>query len=172
MIKPPYKTDKNVWFTQSLFWDKWIHLQNDLRQDFAPIYTLYSDKPGYICARTTFVELNDPTGYKWAMKYLGDYEHWKYLMKAKWFREAYDVWIDELKTKLRSEALDTIKTIATNGQPAQALVAAKYLASFEWEKASRGRPSKAEIQGELKRAAKAFEVEDDDAQRIGLRIIK
>lgn len=142
----------------------------ELRVLEKPIFTLHIERPGYICIRNTFVELGDPTGYKWAIKYLGDYEHWKTLMKCKWFQEAYEVWINELETKVRSDALEIIQKIAQEGLPTQSLVAAKYLASFEWKKGERGRPSKSELQGELKRAAQALTVEDDDANRIGLKL--
>jgi hypothetical protein len=168
-MKPPYKSPANSWYTQALFWEKSIMMPIDQRKT---VFSLYDDKPGLINCRKTFVELEDPTGYKWAMQYLGDFEHWKRLMTCKWFAEAYDVWMNELKMKIRSESLSTIKEIRDAGLPAQSLVAAKYLASFEWEKAGRGRPSKQEIQGELKRAALALEAEDEDALRIGLKVVK
>lgn len=170
-MKPPYKSPLNQWYTQALFWEKVIDLPIDQRL-FEPIFSLYDDKPGLVNCRKTFVALEDPTGYEWSMQYLGDYEHWKKLMKSKWFQEAYDVWMEELKMKLRSQAIKRIKEIQDEGQPAQALVASKYLASFEWEKAGRGRPSKQEITGELKRAAEALKVEDEDAARIGLKVVK
>jgi hypothetical protein len=166
LLKPPYRNAVNARYTRLLFWEQWHVLEKSL-QTIEPPFTLYDDKPGKINARTTFVELGDPTGYKWAIKYLGDYEHWKFLMRCTWFQEAYEVWLNELKMKIRSENLDIIREIAKNDDlPAQKLVAAKYLASFEWEKSSRGRPGKAELQGELKRAAQALEAEDDDWNRI------
>ena len=171
-IKPPYKNASGTWYKEPLFYERVYDLSYAQRQDFEPMFSLQTDRPGLVNARKTFVELQDPTGYKWAIKYLGDYEHWKALMKSKWFVEAYENWMVELKMKMRSEALDTIRAIAQEGQPAQSLVASKYLASFEWDKKERGRPSKAELQGELKRAAKALEIEDDDAERIGLRLVK
>lgn len=164
----PYKTEQNVWYTEALFYDRMVEKAD---RKFEPVFTLIDEKPDYICFRTTFIELNDPTGYKWAIKYLGDYEHWMRLMKTTWFPAAYDRAMSELKTKLRAEALNVISEIATGSQPAQALVAAKYLAGFEWEKASRGRPSKAEVAGELKKQAQLLSEEDKDAERIGLKVV-
>lgn len=171
-MNPPYKSPSNSWLSRALFWEEWIQMTHEMRKDnLKPPFTLYHDRPGYISGRKTFVEFNDPTGYKWAMKYLGDYAHWKALLKCKWFVEALDVWIDELETKIRSEALDKIKEIQDEGQPAQSLVAAKYLAGFEWKaKGTRGRPSKQEVAGELKRATAILETEKTDAQRIGLTL--
>ncbi len=159
-----YKADNGVWFTKSLFYDVKGFGDNE-RCD--PVFTLYQDRPGLINCRKTFIELRDPTGYKWAIKYLEDWEHWQKLMKTAWFQEAYDRWVSELKMVLRSEAIDQIAKIARSGSP-QALGAAKYLATFEWEKAGRGRPSKAELNAELKRQIAVLEVESDDAERIGL----
>lgn len=168
MLQKPYKSNQGAWYTGALFHEE----AQGTTADFEPLFSLTVERPNRICARKTFVSLGDPTGYKWAMMYLGDYEHWKVLLKCRWFRAAYEEWLNELKVKIRSEALDTIRLIASEGLPAQSLVAAKYLASFEWEKASRGRPSKAELQGELKRAAEVLKVEDDDMERIGLRLVK
>ena len=55
---------------------------------------------------------------------------------------------------------------------AQALAAAKFIAMQEYDKSIRGRPSKAALEGELKRAAEALTIEDDDMARIGLSVIK
>lgn len=142
-------------------------------KSYSAVFSLYEDKPGLINCRTTFVEFGDPTGYKWAMTYLKDYAHWEWLMKSTWFREAYDVWMHELKQRVRSEALGVLREVALTAPPAQATPAAKYLASFEWEKSeARGRPSKAEVTGRAKEAAKALEDTQDDMERIGLRLVK
>lgn len=171
-MQPPYRTAANLWFKEALFYERVNNMPIDMRESWPPPFSFNMDRPNCINVRKTFVELGDPTGYKWAIKYLGDYDHWKALMKSKWFVEAYENWLNELKVKIRSEALDTIRLIAKEGQPAQALVASKYLASFEWEKGTRGRPSKAEVQGELKRATALLAIENDDAERIGLRLVE
>ena len=138
-----------------------------------PQFSLYGGIPDVIDAKATFLELNDPTGYKWALKYLGNYEHYKVLTKCTWFQKALDTWMDELKTKLKSEAIEKVSQIAQGASP-QALPAAKYLASAEWEKATsgRGRPSKEELRGELKKAIEKLTIEEEDAQRIGLTLIQ
>lgn len=170
-MNPPYKNSTNSWLTQALFWEKMI-LRPSSERHHPVVFSLYDDKSGLVNARRTFVDLGDPTGYKWAMQYLGDYEHWKALCKCKWFQEALEVWMHELRMKIQSEALDVIRETAKGeSNPAQALAAAKYLAGFEWDKASRGRPSKSELTGELKRQAKLLEAEDDDFERIGLKLV-
>lgn len=171
--KPPYKGKHNIWFTASLFWETW-KARNSQHRSCDPVFTLYDDhQPGLICFRTTFVEIGDTTGYKWAMKYLGDWQHWQKLMVYPWFREAYDHAVRELYTKLRSEGVDKIREIANAPDSKSALPAARYLAELEanLNKGGRGRPSKEEVSAELKNAAKLIEAEDEDMERIGLKVI-
>lgn len=169
--QPPYKDNQNRWLTQALFYETNIE-RNPNVTPFDPIFTLYEDRPGLISARKTFVAMEDPTGRKWALTYLGDWEHWLRLMKAQWFRDAYDVWISELNEHLKSKAIAKILEVMKSENGAQALAAAKFIAAEEYKKSGRGRPSKAELQGELKRAVQQLEVEDEDLERIGLKVIQ
>ncbi len=164
-LKPPYKSSLNQWYTKSLFYEVHMGMAHEVRTVEKPPFTLNIVKPGYICARTTFVELGDPTGYQWAMRYLGDWTHWQKLMQCKWFVEAYNGWVQELETKARSEAIIRLQEIAASESP-QAISAAKYLASLEYKKSGRGRPSKEEVAGELKKAIEASEMEREDYERI------
>lgn len=170
LTKFPYKAENGIWLTEAIFWERATEKPLSLRTH-EPIFSLYDDRPGLINCRTTFVNLRDPTGRKWALTYLGDWNHWLRLMKCKWFREAYDTWITELNLQLKSEALSKVLEIMNGENAGQALAAAKYMASAEYDKPGRGRPSKAEREGELKRAAQALEVEDEDMVRIGLKVI-
>ena len=140
--------------------------------DIEPVFTLFDDYPGLVNARTTFLELGDPTGYLWAMKYLGSMEHWTKLCNCKWFKPRFDEWVYQLKAGLRVKALDRIKEIAES-QSAQSLAAAKYLATADWEKqeTTRGRPSKLEVNRELKKQMALAEMEDEDYKRaIGITL--
>lgn len=170
LTKFPYKASNGIWLTEAIFWER----ANDKpvsQRTHEPIFSLYDDKPGLVNCRTTFVNFKDPTGRKWALTYLGDWNHWTRLMRCKWFREAYDSWIMELNAQLKSEALSKVMEIMQGENSAQALAAAKYIASAEYDKVGRGRPSKSEMEGELKRAAEAVAVEDEDLARIGLTVI-
>lgn len=168
--KPPYKGLNGIWLTEAIFWERWSEKPiADRARD--PVFSLYDDRPGLVNARTTFVSLRDPTGRKWALTYLGDWNHWLRLMRCSWFREAVDTWLVELNAQLKSEAMTKIIEIMGSENGAQALQAAKYLAGEEYNKSSRGRPSKAELEGEVKRAAKTIETEDEDLKRIGLKVI-
>lgn len=169
--KPPYRTQDNRWITRSLFYEQFVLYPQQC--NYEPRFTLGYDIPGLVNARQTFIELRDPTGYKWAIKYLGSWDHWTYLLRSPWFQEAYEEWLQELKTIFKMEAIDRIKEIASEGS-AQSFLASKYLASAEWEKAVRGpgAPSKAEMKGELKKAVQALTWEEEDAKRMGLKVIQ
>lgn len=169
---PPYSYQNSNYYTSQLFYDRWYLLKEDKRL-FNPVFTLYEDRPGLINARKTFIELRDPTGYLWSIRYLNSWLHWEVLIKLTWFQEAYGIWLKELKTMIQQEAIQKIRTIAQEDSP-QALVAAKYLATAEWEKAAstRGRPSKQELKSELKKAVEEAAVLSEDAERIGLTLIK
>ena len=111
---PPYKGDSGVWLTEALFYQKTFDRPKH-RLICAPVFDLYDERPGLINCRTTFVNLKDPTGRKWALTYLGDWNHWLRLMKCAWFREAFEIWISELNLQLKSEAI--AKAICAAGGP-------------------------------------------------------
>ena len=167
---PPYRGVNNMWLTEAIFYERSIEKPVAYRSR-EPVFSLYDDRPGLINARTTFVNLRDPTGRKWALTYLGDWNHWLRLIKCNWFREAYDIWIVELNQQFKSEAVAVAYEIMKGENGAQALAAAKFLTSEEYDKQTRGRPSKQTLEGELKKAAQALTVEDEDLARIGLKVI-
>ena len=174
--KAPYKDKMNRFFTVGLFADALTCPD----RESAP-FTLLADKPGKVSVRRTFVEMNDPTGYKWAMKYLDSYQHWENLMKLDWFKEAYNVWMRELHAKMRSDAILKIQHIANDEETSdsQRLAASKYLAERPYEQADlnkaekkRGRPSKAEVRGELKKAVKMDAETAAEFERVGLKLVE
>lgn len=156
-----FRNDTNQRYTRQLFVDcqRELTLEDRLIE---PPYTLMHDVKGKVNFRKIYVELADPTGYQLAIRYLEDFDHWRLLMKSPWFREAKAIWDEELDAKLKSEGMAAIRLFADGVEgvaPAVQLQAAKYLAGLEHrkkpatEKPTRGRPSKAEVQGELKRTA-------------------
>ena len=164
LTTPPYRGTGGHWLTSTLFYERWIDLK-DYEQTYEPLFSL-TGRQGLIDARQTFVELEDPTGYKWAMKYLGSWKHYEKLMNTSWFPPYVETWTIEIKVKLKSDAIQAIRRIAGSKEQG-ALAAAKYLANLDYD-SKRGRPSHAEVKGEARRQAALITQEDDDAQRIGL----
>lgn len=168
--KQPYKSASGHWITKQLFVEQHSLLAEDKRL-YEPIFSL-NGEPGYIDARATFIALGDPTGYLWAMAYLGSFTHFEAFSKSEWFEPHLNNWKAELEAKLKAEAIQIIHQIAKGDSP-QALMASKYLAGADYKKTAsgRGRPSKEEVTGELKRAAEQISSTGQDAERIGLTLV-
>lgn len=163
-----FKSAGGVYYTTSLFWEPWKAQFTDRDKLQEPPYTLYEDVEGKINAGRVFVSLGDPTGYLFTQELLdGSYKHWQKLEGIKWFKEALELWREELKIKQVAESIQKIREIAS-GESAQAINAAKYIAERGWEsKSTRGRPSKEELSGELKRQVEMSEKHQADLERIG-----
>jgi hypothetical protein len=166
--EPPYKNSMNQWLTVQLFYERWSQL-SEVDRAYTPVFSL-GGLPGYIDCRKTFLEVADPTGYLWAMKYLGSWQHFEKLLKCTWFTPEFESWVSELKMLQRSLALENIRRIASEPGP-QHYLANKFIATGEVDKAlhGRGRPSNEEVRGELKRHVDSLTSLKEDAERIGLK---
>jgi len=105
-----------------------------------------------------YIEVCDPTGYKAAMVLIGDWDHWLQLVSNPVFKAHLDEWNEEVRTVLKSEAIEALREQAKGpkGTPA-----AKYLAEHGYM--------------EKKKKKEAVAPEDragEDAKRLGLRAIK
>lgn len=126
-------------YTQSLFLEIGY-------SEFA-IYTLkeqdhvYEGKT-YYSMKQLYLEMEDPTEYEFANKYLLGWNHWMRICDNKVVRKYVDDWRDELEIKLRSKAIREISKSAAAGS----YQAAKWLADRGWEQRGAGRPSKEEVE--------------------------
>jgi hypothetical protein len=160
--------------TKSLFHEMWITTPVEFRTG-TPKFSLHRDKPGLINFGKEYIEYGDMTGYKMAKKYLENYSHWNLLMKTQWFQEAKRIWDEEIEARLFAESMETLVAIS-KGEGPQALQAAKFLAIKGYRTAgtkasTRGRPTKEQVEGELKREAEDAKTINDDFKRI-LKAVK
>jgi hypothetical protein len=106
---------------------------------FKPLYTLQEWKD-------VFLDCRDPSEYQPAQLLLGDWEHWLEVRNHALIKPHVDKWQAELEVKLRSEAIQQIKSHAK--QPG-GTAAAKWLAdkgyAEEGVKKAVGRPKKEEV---------------------------
>jgi len=106
---------------------------------FKPLYTLQEWKD-------VFLDCRDPSEYQPAQLLLGDWEHWLEVRNHALIKPHVDKWQNELEVKLRSEAIQQIKSHAK--QPG-GTAAAKWLAdkgyAEEGIKKAVGRPKKEEV---------------------------
>lgn len=153
--------------TQSLF--------REFYQKDPPIWTLSEEDPqGKLPSlKALYMEVGDPTEYQFAMEAFGSWKQWLKIKSAKAIQPYIEDWSMELSLKIRSEGIRGVMLESKNGK--NKYNASKALAEGFWSKesaAKRGRPSKEEVAKELKIAAKLDAEFADDAERIGLAIVK
>ena len=167
-VAHPFKDTRGRYRTKSLF-KEWE----------TPAYPAYynlgpEDEGKYASLRKRYLEIADPTEYEFASKALGGWDHHTAMLRnCKWYREHIEEWRKELYTLLQSKALAHIKAIAETGRGAIKLNANRYIAEQGWKNdgkapPKRGRPTKNEVEGELKKQAEAAAKLEDDANRIGV----
>lgn len=165
-----YKDMNGRFRTQSLFWEE---SKAGKSQD-APFslkrYQLEGNPPSMYLL---YMEIADPTEYKFAMEVLGDWDHWQTLQSCKWFQEHVDIWRADLKAKLRSQHYETMREISkTASKTSDRITATRWLADnsgYEVPRGeTRGRPSKEEVEGRLKNELKNLQDTKDDLDRLGL----
>lgn len=154
--KSRFKDDKGRYYVQGLF------LEDRYNPEIA-VYTFDGEDKEYKdviypSLKRLYLEEADPIEYTFANKYLYDWPHWQRLCKNAIIGRHIDQWREELKLKLVSEGVITMIDLACNKDSYQA---AKYLAEAGWDVKKRGRPSKEEVESELKkRADEASEFSD------------
>jgi len=115
----------------------------------------------YPSIKRLFLEMEDITEYEFALKYFVDFPHWQKICNNATLRKHIDAWRVELELKLRARALKNLVGQAEKGN----FNAAKYIAGKEWEH-KRGRPSKQEREGVLKKEAALRSELEGDASRV------
>ncbi len=165
--KSKFKDEKGRYIVQGLF------LEDSYNPNLA-VYTLsgvdkeYKGKTFPSLKRLYLLE-GDPQEYLFAEKYLFDWPHWVRLTKNAVVSRHIEQWREELALSLRSEGIATLVNLAINDNSYQA---AKWLADEGWIRKSKGRPSKEEIDGELKRKAAVQEAFAEDFKLLELHVEK
>jgi len=129
-----------------------------------PIWTLGDydrivDGVTYPSLRGIYLDCEDPTEYKFAIKAFGSWKFWDRIKANKELcRLAFDSWREELDVLLVSKGVSSVISEVGNGKGS--FVAAKYLTERGWikKKDTRGRPSKKTIANE---ATKMIKVKDE-----------
>lgn len=162
--KRPFRNSIGKLFTRGLFYEE--ASQEDTT---SIIYTLKDrDHKGYPSLYRLYIEIADPTEYRFAVSCLDGWDHWVELSSAGWFQPYVSRWRDELDIKLRSEALSAVISVSKNSGHNAHFQANRYLLEGGWkpEDKKRGRPSKAEIKQELLRRATSLQELEEDASRL------
>lgn len=160
-----FKDSRNRWLTKSLFLET-----RDNDATYPALYTLSTRGHQLPCLGEIYVDLEDIEEHEFANAHLGGWEHWQVLKNKEWFEPYYNMWRSELEAKLKSKAFSALNDMVAAGG-ATGLAAAKWLAEEGWKSKKRGRPSKAEVDAERRRQASVSAEDEDDATRVGLRVV-
>jgi hypothetical protein len=95
----------------------------------------------YISLKALYLAHEDPTEYDFATTHLLNWNQWKRLTKNRLFMPYHAEWQEELELKLRSQAVQDIRDLATGDKGFQA---AKWLANKGWDNRGAGRPTNEE----------------------------
>lgn len=133
----------------------------------ACIYTLKdSDHLGYPSLYRLYMQIADPTEWRFATTCLDGYEHWDMLCQSQWFQAYVTRWRYELELRIKSEALVRIEADSRSGSKS-APMSNRFLVSKGWQdKNTKGRPSKHEIKKEASRLATIKSAEAEDLLRV------
>ena len=169
-LKDKMKDKLGRYRTMSLFREFYL---NEEGSDLEPVYCLKDEDPqGKLPSlKQMYMEIGDPTEYEFAIQAFGSYQHWLKIKNARAIKKFVEDWPIELEVKLRSEGIRSVVDEALNGK--SKFNAAKFLAKGEWKEShsKRGRPSKEEVEREVKIAAKLDAEIGADAQRLGLSVV-
>lgn len=163
-LKDQMKDEMGRFRTTSLFFENCA----PGREKYPAVYTLTDQegKHGLHSAKKIYMEAEDPTEYQAAMDLVGNWKHWQRLCATKWFKAVVNEWREELEIKLRSKAVkQVIKLAKEDGKDTR--MAAKWVATKSWkDKSTRGRPSKEEVERQVKIDARIDAETEDDYLRI------
>jgi len=119
-----------------------------------------------------FVEIEDVTEYQAAIALVGSWAEWERIKQN--YQEFVGFiadWVLEVELKIKSKCIKKIVGLA-NSKEKEAFQAAKFLATQEYKRRpGAGRPSKAEVEREVKQIAKAAADTKDEKERM-LRVLQ
>lgn len=139
-----FKNKSNRWLTNALFYELTLpetrkHAMFTLKEDDHAV-----GRVTYPSLKRLYLNMGDPTEYKFATRVLGGWSHWKELQECVNIKDHIEEWREELDAKLRSEGV--IKAIELATKEDASFQATKYLTELGWkDKGGKGRPSKAQV---------------------------
>ena len=140
-----------------------------------PVFSLSPfETEGLVSVKDVYLMCNDVTEYLPAIVIMGSTKQWNRVCKAKWFKPFIEELREELELRIRSEAVKGILEEAASSK-STAFQAMKLLATKGYipkEENVRGRPSKEEVARETKIQTKLKTEVEEEAQRLGLTLVK
>jgi hypothetical protein len=170
-----YKDDLGRYRTQSLFWE----LRHGVDTNkYPPVFTtkdedIKRDGITYKSMKKIYMSYDHIPGYEYefAIDTLGSWDHWNKLANdtIPELKNMIQSWRDELDIRLKALGLKAL-IHASRDNDAKGVQASKYLVEKGYIQ-KRGRPSKEEIERELKADTKLKKEFQSDLERIGLKVV-
>lgn len=167
----PFRNSNNRYLTKAMFFET-SHYPESIR------FTLkLHDHKGYPSLHRLYVDMEDPTEYLFAIEYFEGWEHWKVLSSLDWFKPYLENMREELDLKLKAKNVERMKKVAEDPDHKSSVQAMRYLIEKGYidkdEKIAkkRGRPSKDEIEGNLKRMSEEELKLAEDFRRVTGEVI-
>lgn len=168
-----FKNSNGVRLLKGLFFEKTLQENRHLA-----VYTLKHEdhtveETTYPSLYRLYMECEDPTEWSFATAHLDGWQHWKQLCECNWFKPIIEEWREELSLKIASKLVKNMISISkTNSR--EAASANKYLLDKGYFKTGDkstnkvGRPSKEQINKEIKRQAQKDQDLEADLKRLNL----
>ena len=170
-----FKDDLGRYRTQSLFWE--LRHGGDTVK-YPPIFTtkdedIERDGVTYKSLKKVYMTYDHIPGYEYefALDTLGSWDHWNKLANDTIpdLKNMIQSWRDELDVRLKALGLKALIN-ASRDNDAKGVQASKYLVEKGYIQ-KRGRPSKEEMDRELKANTKLKKEFESDLERIGLKVV-
>lgn len=156
-----FKAGNNQWLLGALFYET----AQDKEKEYVRFTLKDDDHLGHTSLYRKYMEIADPTEYRFATEVLGGWAHWQALLQTPFLPSLVARWREELDIKLRSEALAGIIS-TSKGTSREAFQAQKFLQSYG-NTNTKGRPSKAQVLS----AAKEIAADKSRVQADYLRLV-
>ena len=174
-MKTSFKDDGGRYRTQSLFWE--LRHQVDTSK-YPPVFTLKDedierDGITYKSLKKIYMTYDHIPGYEYefAVDNLESWDHWVKLANdtIPAIKDTIQSWRDEVDIRLKAQGLKAL-IYASRDNDAKGVQASKYLVEKGYIQ-KRGRPSKEEVERELKADTKLKKEFENDLERIGLKVV-
>ena len=180
MSKKSFKDKLGRYRTQSLFWEmRNSSLSLKGIAMLPPIwsmkdYDLVKSDKTYPSLKNIYMSYEHVPGfeYDFALDNLGSWDHWLKLCNdtTPQIKDMIKGWRDELDIRLKATGIKTIMKHSLDDDP-KGLQAAKYLVDKGYAVKKAGRPSREDVERELKTDARAVREQQADMDRIGLKLV-
>lgn len=155
-----FRNASNTRYTKSLF-------QELATEKDQILYSLKAEDAEFPSLYKLYISEEDLTEYTFANKYFENWEHWELISESLWFKPFLAKWRAELRLKLESQSLIAILEEAKDRKSKNRFAANRIiLEKIQKATPRRGRPSKEEVQGELKRQTHIERELQEDMKRI------